>query len=115
MKIVIYTPYVSANKMYTFNRYNGRKQLTKLARETKKKMIAEVKDQVGDRQPYKGEVRVELLWYMPDARRRDQDNLKMVYDSLSGLCYQDDSDIWDRHERKFIDRENPRIEVVIAR
>lgn len=115
MKLTIKTPYVTANKMYTFNRYNGRKTLTKMARLRKQQMIEEIEDQLGDRKPYKGEVRVELYWYMPDARRRDQDNLKMVYDSMSKLCYGDDSDIWERVERKYIDRDNPRIEVIISR
>lgn len=115
MKVIIKTPYVTANQMYTFNRYNGRKTLTQTARLRKQQMIKEVADQMGSRKPYKGEVRVELYWFMPDARRRDQDNLKMVYDSLSKICYNDDSDIWERVERKYIDKENPRFEISISR
>lgn len=114
MKIVITTPYVTANKMYTFSRYNGRKVLTKLARLRKQQMVKEIKDQL-EAKPYNGEVRVEMYWFMPDARRRDQDNLKMVYDAMSGLCYKDDSDIWERIERKYIDQDNPRFEVIISK
>lgn len=59
-------------------------------------------------------VRVEVVAYCQDARRRDLDNLcKSILDPLNGLIYADDSQIVRLVAEKRIDRENPRAEIEI--
>ena len=58
---------------------------------------------------------VRAAIYFPDARRRDIDNVgKSVCDALNGVLYVDDSQIVELHLLKFIDRENPRIDVTVT-
>ena len=60
-----------------------------------------------------GDVIVHVDVYRP-AKRRDLDNcLKVLLDSLNGVCWKDDSQIVEIHARRFEDKENPRAEVVI--
>jgi Holliday junction resolvase RusA-like endonuclease len=113
MKVTITTPYVSTNALYTINRYNGRRVLTKKARNHKEAIAWEAKEQVTREKPMKGELSVEVHWHMPDNRRRDLDNIKMVLDSLTGVCWEDDSDIWQLRIFKYIDKEKPRFEITI--
>lgn len=66
------------------------------------------------RGPVVGPVEVVCAFYLPDARRRDGDNLfKSVTDALNGLAYADDSQICSGHWTKHIDRENPRCVVTV--
>lgn len=63
----------------------------------------------------KGRVAVEVSLYLPDARRRDADNLaKSILDALNGVTWDDDSQVWDLHVRKAISRDNPRAVVTVA-
>ena len=115
MKVTITTPYVSTNALYTINRYNGKRVLTKKARVHKEAIAWEAKEQIGSSKPMAGELHVDIHWYMPDQRRRDIDNIKMVIDSLTGVLWKDDSNIWTLYMHKYVDKENPRIEVVVSR
>lgn len=115
MKVTIKTPYVSTNKLYTTSRTTGRRILTKKARVHKELIAWEAKEQIGFQKPMKGELQVEVHWHMPDRRRRDLDNLKMVLDSLTKVCWEDDSDIWILRIFKYIDKENPRFEITICK
>lgn len=59
------------------------------------------------------EVNVEL--YFGDKRIHDIDNYeKILYDSLTGICYEDDRQIWKKTVAKFYDKNNPRIEIYIT-
>lgn len=65
----------------------------------------------------KGDVSVYIRAYMPDARRRDIDNLnKMALDAMTaGGVWRDDSQVKRLTiEHCGIDRENPRLEVEVA-
>lgn len=52
--------------------------------------------------------------YFPDARRRDADNVqKAIWDACNGVLWGDDSQIVSWGGTKRIDRENPRVVVVV--
>ena len=53
--------------------------------------------------------------YFPDRRKRDAGNLgKMLGDALSGIVYEDDSQVYrETYERAGIDKSNPRVELTI--
>lgn len=60
-----------------------------------------------------GHVALEARFYFPDARKRDAGNYrKALTDALTGVVYQDDSQLADeRYILVAIDRETPRVEV----
>lgn len=52
--------------------------------------------------------------YFSQNRKYDWDNFhKLSMDSLTGICYEDDSQIQEALVRKHYDKENPRIEIDI--
>ena len=64
-----------------------------------------------------GRLRVEVVAHAPDHRRRDLDNLhKATLDALEhAAVYADDGQIDDlRIRRGDVDKDNPRLEVVIV-
>jgi len=65
--------------------------------------------------PIAGPVRMTVAFYEPDKRRRDPSNLlKLCEDVLSGIAYEDDSQIHElTWERAGIDRLVPRAEITI--
>ena len=105
--ITIETKPVSTNNMYA-----GRRVMTKLARTTKESIGWEARTQFHG-EPLEGDLAIRVDIFSPDRRRRDFDNLKMVYDALSGVVWNDDSQIMEAHIKKHIDRDNPRIEISI--
>ena len=47
--------------------------------------------------------------------RGDLDNMsKVLLDSLSGVAFVDDSQVWDLRLVRHLDRQNPRVELTIA-
>lgn len=72
--------------------------------------------QVKDRPAFATEkVEMHLLFWLPDARRRDPNNLlKMICDALAGVVYRDDDQIrslsWLVQD---IDEDNPRVEITV--
>jgi crossover junction endodeoxyribonuclease RusA len=67
--------------------------------------------------PMEGAFALELSAYMPHrGSLPDVDNVaKLVSDSLNGLAYVDDVQVTDLVVRRRIDRENPRLEVLVRR
>lgn len=61
-------------------------------------------------------VKVGLVFFMPDKRRRDPTNLlKGLLDALEGAVYADDKQIEALSWRKgALDRENPRVELTVS-
>ncbi|HEY8378668.1 MAG TPA: RusA family crossover junction endodeoxyribonuclease [Nannocystis sp.] len=62
-----------------------------------------------------GPVEVRLRFYLPDAKRRDPDNLlKLIHDAMTGIVYDDDHQIrrqvW---EVAGVDRTAPRVEIEV--
>lgn len=59
---------------------------------------------------------MELRIFWPDARRRDPDNiLKILQDSLNTVLYADDCYVMPRVMDFSVDRDNPRLELIIYR
>ena len=57
---------------------------------------------------------VTLTFYRENHVRADTDNLaKAVLDALNGICYVDDAQIVDLHLRRYVDSDNPRVEIRI--
>lgn len=82
-----------------------------------KKRIVAVSEAVMNGQPaIKTPLRFEALVWVPDNRRRDVVNFgKMVLDSLSGIVYADDSQLYDvRWLRAGVDVDAPRADITIT-
>jgi len=71
------------------------------------------------RQQYKGiplteNLSVDIKLYFGTKRKYDWDNFhKLSMDALTGIIWEDDSQIQRATVEKFYDKENPRIELVI--
>ena len=58
------------------------------------------------------EIELNIRLFFPDGRRRDWDNWhKISMDSLNGIVWKDDKQIYKATVEKFIDKRNPRIEI----
>ena len=59
-----------------------------------------------------GNLDIEIKLYFGDKRKRDWDNYhKLSMDALTGIVWEDDSQIQSAKVEKFYDKENPRIEL----
>lgn len=111
MKITLKIPHVSTNRMYTNSKITGRKILTNIARTSKDGWAWEAKSQMRGG-PRKGDLCVEIYLHFPDKRRRDLDNIKALLDAMTGVLWEDDSQIVDLHIRKYVS-DKPRIEIML--
>ena len=65
--------------------------------------------------PLLTEVDLTLRFYFKTKCRRDLDNQnKLILDALSGVVYEDDSQVAALHLHRHFDAANPRIEIVVA-
>lgn len=90
--------------------YRGRRFLTKEGK-TNKEAIAWEAKVLWNGGVLKSNVRLRVALYWPNKRRHDLDNIKGLLDSLTGIVYEDDSQIVELHISKFVDAKNPRTEV----
>lgn len=106
--ITLSTEPISLNSMY-----RGRRFLTTKGKSTKQYMELEFQTQYkGDL--LDGDVTLNVLFYFKDNRKRDIDShLKALLDSMSGIVYQDDSQVNELHVFKEVDKKNPRVVVQI--
>ena len=111
MKIVITTPYVSTNRLYTTAR-NGRRIKTRAASEAKEAIAWEAKAQYMS-EPKTGALKVRIDLFHDDKRRRDLDNIKGLIDALTGVLWEDDSQIVELTIKKHTVVEYPRVEITI--
>lgn len=90
--ITLNTIPIGVNSLYSV--FRGKKLLTKKGRERKEKMARELKSK-WDGVITKEEIPlIEITWFFKDKRRRDVDGpIKFVLDALSGVVYEDDSQI----------------------
>ena len=110
-QIVIKTPPVPVNQKYTISR--GKNILTSRYRDAKEAIAWEAKSQWRG-EPLEGEVCLNIVQYFGDNRKRDIDAfLKILLDALSGVLYQDDSQITELNVVKEIDLTNPRVIISI--
>lgn len=98
----------------TNNMYAGRRMMTRVAREVKQAIAWEA------RAAYSGQtlqcrLRVHVKLFYRDTRRRDIDNLKMLFDALSGIVWRDDSQIDELNIRRLCDPGDPRIMVTVEK
>lgn len=56
---------------------------------------------------------VTLRAFFPDRRTRDLDNTAKAVDGANGVVWHDDTQIREWHLYGFVDRKNPRLEVVV--
>jgi Holliday junction resolvase RusA-like endonuclease len=66
--------------------------------------------------PMQASYAISAAIYVPDRRRRDVTNIvKALEDGLIGVLWDDDSQVeWLRDVRRFIDRDQPRVECMIS-
>ncbi len=64
--------------------------------------------------PEKGiKIILEIYAYWPDKRKHDMNNLhKLICDAFEGVVYPNDSSVLVRDMDYYLDRENPRVEIV---
>jgi crossover junction endodeoxyribonuclease RusA len=61
-----------------------------------------------------GVLMIEIKLFFKDKRKHDIDNYgKILLDSLTDICYADDSQIEQMIVTKLLDKDNPRIEIEI--
>ena len=55
-----------------------------------------------------------LRFYRATAHKCDLDNLvKSISDAIQGVVFEDDAQVWVLHAAKGIDRDNPRVEILV--
>lgn len=111
MQLVFKTLPTSVNATYKRGRNSFYK--SKEAKEAQEAMAWEARSQFKDK-PLSCSISVSITFFWPDMRRHDIDNgLKLLFDSLTGIVWDDDSQICNLCITKTVDRGNPRIEMVI--
>lgn len=117
LKITLPLP-KSVNYIYGRNKF-GSTYLKKEGKEYKNNAIKEIKKQVKLQKWTKlkeGEFcYFDTVIYM-NKKGRDNDNIyKLLQDSctLSGVVWYDDTYVWNRTQRSYIDSNNPRVEISI--
>ena len=111
MKIILKGNPISNNSIY--KRGKGKSfYMTDKAEALKNDYAWQAVVQVGNKELLSGKLEVKIKLYFEDKRKHDIDNYgKLLLDSISGIVYDDDSQIIKMQVEKFHDRENPRIEI----
>lgn len=106
-KIVLKTKPVSVNRMY-----QGRRFLTKEGKNAKESIAWEMKAKYRGK-ALKCDIGVDIDFYV-SSNLSDLDNLlKGTFDAMKGILWDDDRQIVEILARKYIDKKNPRIEILI--
>lgn len=112
MKLLFKTFPLTTNSLYA---HVGRRRfLTQKARDNKQALGWEARGQFTGT-PHIGLLSLKLAFWWPDKRKHDIDNLKTLLDSLTGIVWEDDSQIVELHVTKGVDRENPRLEMEVEK
>jgi len=84
------------------------------ARAIKEDWQYQAKRQWRRKNPITDDVSVTVRFYHKDRRKHDIDNyFKLLFDALSGIVWEDDVQIIELIAQKYIDKENPRVEVIL--
>ena len=87
--------------------------MTKTGKDLKEAYQWEAKSQ-WKQEPLTGDVKLKVKLFFGTKRKADIDNFNKLWgDALSGIVYEDDSQITELHLFKGYDKESPRIEVEI--
>ena len=109
----------SINALYRVNQYTGKPYLTKAGKTYKLECQMMLRSQIADAdidisQAFTQPVSIAYVWFRP-ANRGDLDNIsKLLWDSMQGILFKNDSQVFRRYDEKSIDRENPRVDLLIA-
>jgi len=61
-----------------------------------------------------GDISVSVTFYFATKRKRDLDNQnKLILDALTGIAWEDDSQVGELHLLRRYDREKPHIEIAV--
>lgn len=96
----------------TNNMYFGRRVMTPQARKTKEAITWEA-DYAWGRKSLSGPVRMDIQLHYKDARRHDIDNIKLLLDALTGVVYDDDSQIVELNLKKYHKAKEAKIDIQI--
>lgn len=114
LRLVVDIP-VSMNHMYYHKSNHLTSKAISFINSTKAKAMAFIHDE-----QYKLEESyvwqyLDIVVFMPDKRIRDSHNmLKLLMDSLEGIVFHNDYCILPRIQSVELDRENPRLEMVLS-
>lgn len=100
----------STNHLYGRGQHGRIGYLLPKVREAKEALQWEARSQHRGR-PLGGDLAVEIQLVWPDKRRRDVDNVKILLDAMSGILWDDDSQITDLHILKDVDKADPHVEM----
>jgi Holliday junction resolvase RusA-like endonuclease len=117
MKIVLHGEPKSTQHLYRYacrgnypNMY-----MTAEGKKLKQDYHLEARSQWGRRPPLNGDVELYITLYFGTKRRADVDNFhKLSLDALSGVVYEDDSQIASLHVARAYDKHEPRIEIKVG-
>lgn len=100
----------SLNNLYSTGKH-GKRFLTAKGRNYKS-VVGKIAENA---QKLDGEIKLTVDVFRP-AKRGDLDNtLKILQDSLEGICYHNDRQVVEIHARRFDDKNNPRAEIEIIK
>lgn len=104
---------IKGNPISVNSLYRGRRFLTERGKDLKESNAWDIKKQ-WKKKPISGDVRVKLCFYFESNRRRDIDGpIKALLDAMSGIVYNDDSQIVELHVFKTNASPDPRVEIEI--
>jgi len=110
-KIILLGNPLSTNHIY--KRHGNFIYLSKEGKNLKESYMWQIKSQYRG-EPLIGSVKLTVELYFGDKRIRDIDNYnKLLLDACSGLLFIDDKQITELTIKKFYDKENPRIEILL--
>jgi Holliday junction resolvase RusA-like endonuclease len=103
---------ISTNNCY-FHLKPGMRILSSKAKALKEDYMWQAKSQYKNK-PLIEELEIDIKIYFGTKRKYDWDNFhKLSMDSLTGIIWEDDSQIQKATVEKFYDKENPRIDLCI--
>jgi len=114
MKIILKGKPLSSNNIYFSSpKKLGLRFMSKKAKDIKNDYQEQAEEQ-WQSDPLDIDIDVKVKLYFGDKRKRDWDNYhKLSMDALTGIVWEDDSQIQKAEVEKFYDKENPRIEITI--
>ena len=114
MDIILKGNAISTNSCY-FHIRTGIRIMTSKARVLKEDYMWQAKQQFKGK-PLKENLEINIKIYKDRKIKYDWDNFhKLSMDSLTGIVWEDDSQIQKATVEKFYDKENPRIELHIKK
>lgn len=116
MKIILKGKPLTTNRIYkSVCRGNFPKvYLSNEGKSLKESYQWQAKQQWGHEEPLKGRLKVTIITYHGMNGKKDWDNFhKLSMDALSGIVYEDDSQIYFATVMKAYDKKDPRIEIEI--